>query len=458
VKGFLVAGTASGVGKTTITVGLISALRRRGLTVQPFKVGPDYIDTSYHARAAGRASRNLDLWLTSPAVMRALYCRAMRQAQVAVVEGVMGLFDGRLGGQGEASSAHVGREVGLPVVLVVDAAKISWSAGALVLGYRSFDPHLKLVGVILNRVGGPRHAAELTASIEGRAGVPVLGWLPRDPRLAVPERYLGLIPTAEGSVADTYFQAAEQGVATGVDLERLLALADTTPPREQAYDLFPSNPARPQAAIAVAHDRAFSFYYQDSLDLLEAWGAELVPFSPLEDPNLPEGVGGMFIGGGFPELFARELSANASLLASLRTAAERDLALYAECGGLMLLGRSLVDAEGQRHQMAGLVPLDSSLGGPRLTIGYREATVARGSLLLESGETVRAHEFHWSALERPAPPSTAAYLVDGEVEGYASGNTLASYLHLHLAALPDGLLARRFVARATAVPEPTYAS
>ena len=452
------AGTASGVGKTTITVGLIAALRRRDYSVQPFKVGPDYIDTSYHARAAGRPSRNLDLWLLPPPTVQTLFARAMRQADVAVVEGVMGLFDGRLGGEGQASSAHLARELGLPVILVVDAAKLSWSGGALVLGYKTFDPNLKLAGVILNRVGGPKHVDELRTSIEQRAGVPVLGWLPRKPELAVPERYLGLTPTTEGSIADTYFEAAEQAVSAGVDLERLLALTSGST-LDAASALFPEQPVRPEAAIAVAHDQAFSFYYQDSLDLLEAWGAELVPFSPLRDPSVPDGVGGVYLGGGFPELFARDLAANTGLLASLREAHQRGLALYAECGGLMLLGRSLVDAEGQRHAMADVVPLDTTLAGQRLSIGYREATAARDALLLHAGETIRGHEFHWSALERPALVSSAAYVVDGQPEGYAAGNTLASYLHVHLATTIGGAtLAQRFVARAAKTRELVYAS
>jgi cobyrinic acid a,c-diamide synthase len=473
VKGFLVAGTASGVGKTTISVGLIAALRRRGHRVQPFKVGPDYIDTSYHARAAGRPSRNLDVWLLEPAVVKALFARAMQSADVAVVEGVMGLFDGRLGGEGQASSAHLARELGLKVVLVVDAAKLSWSAGALVLGYKSFDPGLDLAGVILNRVGGPRHVEELKTSIEQRAGVPVLGWLGREPGLAVPERYLGLIPTTEGAVADAYFEAAEQAVARGVDLERLLRLTTARPldGPTSGPAAFPETNARPRTAIAVAQDQAFSFYYQDSLDLLEAWGAELIPFSPLHDSRLPERIGGVWLGGGFPELFARELAANTAMLASLRQAVPNDLAVYAECGGLMLLGRRLRDADGQQHLMAEVVPLDSTLAGQRLTIGYREATAARTSVLLEAGESVRGHEFHWSALERPAPASSAAYAIDGQPEGYAAGGTLASYLHVHLAARPrhtppesayrkrlqhaasdagaaGGGLAERFVARA----------
>lgn len=459
MTGFVVAGVASGVGKTTLAVGLMAALRARGLRVQPFKVGPDYIDTSYHTRAAGGIpSRNLDLWLMSAAVVRTLYTRAARTADVSVVEGVMGLFDGRLGGQGVASTAHAARELGLPVVLVLDCGKLSWSAGAMVLGYRNFDPGVELIGVILNRVGGPRHVAELVASVEERAGVPVLGWLPRQTDLEVPERYLGLIPTTEGPPADAYFTAAEAAVARHVDLDRLLRLADangsrSNPESDATPGLFPEDAVRPRAALAVAQDRAFSFYYQDSLDLLEAWGAELVPFSPLEDAALPTGCTAIYLGGGFPELFAAELSANTTMLASLRRAHARGLTLYAECGGLMALGRSLVDASGRRHSMAGVLPLDSNIAGQRLTIGYREARAIRPSLLLAAGERVKAHEFHWSGLEAEPSVADSAYEVDDRLpprEGFVRGNTLASYLHVHFAAEDDGRLPRRFVERAAA--------
>jgi cobyrinic acid a,c-diamide synthase len=458
VNGFVLAGVASGVGKTTIAVGLMAALRARGLRVQPFKVGPDYIDTSYHTRAAGGLrSRNLDLWLTSAQVVRTLFRRATRAADVAVVEGVMGLFDGRLGGEGLASTAHLARELGLPVVLVVDAGKLSWSAGAMVLGYASFDPDLDLVGVILNRVGGPRHAAELIDSVESRTGVPVVGWLPKHPSLEVPERYLGLIPTTEGAPAEAYFAAAEAAVASGVDLDRLLKLTRASGPADGsdsgAVDLFPVQPGAPRAAIAVAQDRAFSFYYQDSLDLLEAWGAELIPFSPLEDTAVPPAASAVYLGGGFPELFAADLSANTPLLASLRAAHTSRKPIYAECGGLMLLGRSLVDADGRRHRMAGILPVDSSLAGQRLSIGYREARATRQSVLLEAGETLKVHEFHWSRLEAEPDPAAAAYHVQDRQptpEGFVVGNTLASFLHVHLAADDRGRLPLRFVERAAA--------
>ncbi len=454
----MIAGVSSGVGKTTVTVGLIAALRRRGLRVQPFKVGPDYIDTSYHTQAAGGvASRNLDLWLLPPAPMRTLYARATSTCDIAVVEGVMGLFDGRLGGEGMASSAHVARELDLPVVLVVDAGKLSWSAGALVLGYRSFDPSVRLAGVILNRVGGQRHVAELTESIEQRAGVPVLGWLPKQTELLVPERYLGLVPTTEGAGWQAYLDAAEHAVTNGVDLGRLESVAEASGAADlDAGNLFPVGRVPPRAAIAVARDAAFSFYYQDALDLLAAWGAELVPFSPLADTALPAEASAVYIGGGFPELFATELAGNRTLLASLRAAHARGLPIYAECGGLMLLGRSLVDAHGQRHRMAGIAPLDSTVSDTRLTIGYREARALRDTPLLESGQRVRAHEFHWSAPEQGIGADKAAYLVEDRqpsTEGFSSGQTLASYLHLHFAGDGSGRLAKRFVERAAVARE-----
>jgi cobyrinic acid a,c-diamide synthase len=454
MKGVLIAGVSSGVGKTTVTVGLLAALRRRGLRVQPFKVGPDYIDTSYHSQAAGGvASRNLDLWLLPASTMRTLFARATSSADVAIVEGVMGLFDGRLGGEGLASSAHVAKELDLPVVLVLDAGKLSWSAGALVLGYRSFDPGLRLAGVILNRVGGPRHVAELTTSIEQRAGVPVLGWLSKQEQLAVPERYLGLVPTTEGPGWQSFVDAAEAAVTSGVNLPRLLQLAGDSTPQTVAPGLFPTQRVPPSAAIAVARDQAFSFYYQDGLDLLAAWGAELVPFSPLADAALPSDASAVYIGGGFPELFASGLAENGSMLDSLRLAHARGIPIYGECGGLMLLGRSLVDAHGQRHAMAGIVPMDSTLAATRLTIGYRDASAARDTLLLDRSQTVRAHEFHWSSPEQEIASHDAAYLVDDrqpQAEGFSRGQTLASYLHLHFGGDGSGRLARRFVERAAA--------
>jgi len=449
MNGLVIAGVASGVGKTTIATGLMGALVARGLRVQGFKVGPDYIDPGYHARATGRPSRNLDSWLLPPQTLRALFARAAATADVAVIEGVMGLYDGRLGAGDAASTAEVARLLGLPVVLVVDASRQGRSAAATVLGFRAFDPALRLVGVILNRVGSAAHQAALTQAIEERAGLPVLGALPREADLHLPERYLGLVPPAEGGVDEGYFVRAADAVGRAVDLPRLLRLAapGATAPAESP---FPAAPIPPRAVLAVARDRAFGFYYVDALDLLAAQGLEVREFSPLADAALPPGTSGVYLGGGFPERFAAELAANRPLLGELRALARRGLPIYAECGGLMYLTRAIVDADGRRHPLLGLVPGEVSLQGARLSLGYRELVAARDSLLFRAGEPARGHEFHYSrgALARGAP---AAYRVAGRqppAEGYARGGLLASYVHLHFAGTP--LLAQRFAAACAA--------
>ncbi len=442
-KGLVVAGVASGVGKTTVATGLMGALVARGLRVQGFKVGPDYIDPGYHARVTGRPSRNLDSWLLPHPILRALFERAAATADVAVVEGVMGLYDGRHGGGEQASTAEVAKLLGLPVVLVVDASRQARSAAATVLGFRAFDPDVRLVGVILNRVGSAAHLAALRDAIEGSAGLPVLGALEREPGLRLPERYLGLVPPSEGGVAESYFARAAAAVARGVDLPRLLRLAEPGPTANHAAP-FPPAPLPARACLAVARDRAFGFYYADALDLLAAQGLEVRDFSPLADPSLPPGTAGVYLGGGFPELFTADLAANEPLLRQLRTLGHRGLPIYAECGGLMYLARAIVDAEGRRHSLVGLVPGEVSLQGARLSLGYREVVGARDSLLVRAGERARGHEFHYSRLTmgRAAQP---AYHVAGRqppAEGHARGNLLASYVHLHLAGEP--LLAQRF--------------
>ena len=443
--GLVVGGLASGVGKTTLTLGLIGALKRRGLRVQPFKVGPDYIDPSQHAQVAGVPSRNLDSWQVPEDALRELFARATQTADAAVVEGVMGLFDGRTGGGEIGSTAHVAKLLGLPVLLVVDAAKAARSVAAVVLGCRSLDPDLNVVGVVLNNVAGERHAEIGREAIESLAGVPVLGWLPRNADLRQEERYLGLVPAAERQLPSALLARTTALVEEHVDVPRLVQLATVRRPIAESSGLFPCAPQSRRARIAVAQDEAFSFYYHDSLDLLAAWGAELVPFSPLRDGALPEQIDGVYLGGGFPELFAIELAVNAPMLASIRQAAGAGLPVYAECGGLMYLQESLTDADGRRHRMAGIVPGESTLVGKRLTLGYREVRARQDTPLARAGQQLRGHEFHWSICDAPGP-GTAAYDVLGgaaRVEGYVSANVLASYVHLHFAS--DAGLARRFV-------------
>ena len=445
-QGFMVAGTASGVGKTTVTMGLVGALTRRGLRVQPFKAGPDYIDPTYHTRAAGVPCRNLDTWLVPGPGVVELFARAMRGMDIAVAEGVMGLFDGRSSLSEEGSSAELAKLLGLPVVLVVDASAVARSIAATVLGFQSFDPQLQLAGVVLNGTGSERHASLCREAIEATTGIPVLGALPRRDDLKLPERHLGLIPTVEEATGEAVFQRITDMVEAAIDVERLLGLARMAAVSPEGAGLFPPEPVPPRACIAVAMDRAFSFYYRDGLDLLEAWGAELAPFSPLEDTELPPEATGVYIGGGFPELYARELAANQGMARSLRQAAQRGVPIYAECGGLMYLGQSLVDFDGAAHPMVGLVPACSHLTDTRLTLGYRTLRALSDGPLLRRGQEVRGHEFHLSRLEREAPAAEAAYDVadqPGQREGFQRGSVLASYVHLHFAS--DGRLAPRFV-------------
>src|SRR5919199_63759 len=312
----MMAGTASGVGKTTTTIGLIGALRRRGLTVQPFKAGPDYIDPTYHGHVAATPSRNLDTWLLAPASIDELFIRAARHADFAVVEGVMGLYDGRSARSKEGSSAELAKLLRLPVLLVVDASAVARSLAAAVLGFQQFDPQVRLAAVILNGIGSEQHARLCREAIELSSGIPVLEALPRRDDLRLPERHLGLVPVVEGAVADAEFDRITNMIAALIDVDRLLSLARLdTPPVTQTL-LFPTDPIPNWVRIAVAMDRAFSFYYQDSLDLLASWSAELAPFSPLENTSLPVGTPGICIGGGVPEFYARDLAANAGMIRS----------------------------------------------------------------------------------------------------------------------------------------------
>lgn len=451
MKGFVIAGVTSGVGKTTIATGILAALARRGLRPQPFKVGPDYIDPTYHRAACGVPSRNLDSWLLPQEALRELFARAMRGRQVAVVEGVMGLFDGASPYSDEGSTAQVAKLLGLPVVLVVDARKVARSVAATVLGFREFDRELRIVGVILNGIAGPRHLEFCAPPIERATELPVLGYLPRRDDLALPERHLGLVPMVEGPAGRPFFERLAAQVEKTVDLDRLLHLASVRPPAEPPPRLFPAGPLPRRCRIAVALDRAFSFYYQDALDLLEAWGAEVVPVSPLEDAGLPEGCGALYLGGGFPELYARELAENRPFLESVRAAYARGVPIYAECGGLMYLGEEIADFQGQRHPMAGLLPIATSMQGARLQLGYRRLRALADGPLLRRGEEARGHEFHWSLLHRRADAPAAYEVLDqpGRQEGFRVGSIWASYVHLHLGSSPR--LAPRLVDVASAV-------
>jgi cobyrinic acid a,c-diamide synthase len=452
----------SGSGKTTLTAGLIAALAARGLNVAPFKCGPDYIDPSYHALAAGRPCHNLDAWLVPPEQIPGILARRSAGADLALIEGVMGLFDGYAGDDDTGSSAHIARLTATPVVVVLDVRSMARTAAALVGGLRDFDPRVHVAGVILNRAGGPRHAQMVTRAIEEGIGLPVLGTLGRDEAITLPERHLGLVPTAEPGRWQAWLAEVRARVEAGIDLDRLLELARLAPALQMMArggdDTMALSPpllaSSHPPTIAVARDEAFSFLYEENLDLLRAAGAELAFFSPLHDPALPAGTGALYLGGGFPELYAAQLSANGPLRATIRAAGLGGLPIYAECGGLMYLTETVVDAAGAAHPMLGLLPGRSTMT-PRLTLGYRTVRAATDSWLWREGETVRGHEFHYSQWEgRPAdlaPLYTClpdAFRPDERPEGAQRANVLASYIHIHWLACP--LLAGRFVAAAGA--------
>ena len=449
MRRLVVAGLASGVGKTTITCALIAALRHRGRRVQPFKVGPDYIDPSYHTAVAQRPCRNLDSVLLPPDQLLASFCRGAAGVDIAVIEGVMGLFDGRLAG-GAGSTAEVAKLLGAPVIVVLDVGQTAQTAGAMALGCVSLDPELSVAGFILNRVASASHAHTATEAVERASGRPVLGAFPKDASLTLPERYLGLIPTAEANIGSELVDRLTVAAEENLDIDRLWQVA-AAPPIAIPEGSAPVTRGMVRARIAVARDRAFTFYYEDSLDLLRLMGAEIATFSPLADKRLPSGTQGIYIGGGFPEVFAEELSANEPMLLAVRRARDAGLPIYGECGGLMYLGRTLTDRERKKWPMVGIVPTESQLRSERVTVGYRAVTAMRDTPLLPARAATVGHEFHYSELSQPVSAETAAYRVaerDGAPEGFAERNLLASYVHLHFGT--DSRIPERLVAACAA--------
>jgi cobyrinic acid a,c-diamide synthase len=442
------AGTNSGVGKTTITTAVMTALTRQGYRVQPYKVGPDYIDPGYHLAATGRFSRNLDSWFFDADGIKEMFTRSAVDADLSIIEGVMGLYDGYGSGE-EGSSAQVAKLLQCPTVLILDARSMARSAAAVVYGYRNYDPKVPLAGVILNRVGSDRHYRILKESVES-CGVPVLGAVKRNELLSMPERHLGLVPTAEKNDMEERLDILAATVSASIDLEGLVRLARQAGRlSEPVKKLFPT-PKQVHLRIGVARDEAFNFYYQDSLDLLSALGAELVLFSPLHDNHLPPALDGLYLGGGFPEMFLQDLADRKTFLSDIRTAAASGMPVYAECGGFMYLTEAIEDFSGKRLAMAGVVPGCCRMERRRVALGYVRASVLKDNVLSARGTEIKGHEFHYSTYfaSEEVLPSPAYLMVksDGSQEsyaGYSVGNILASYLHLHLAAYPD--LAENFL-------------
>lgn len=442
----IIAAPASGSGKSSLTLGLLGALRRRGLVPAPFKAGPDFIDPGHHAAACGRPSRNLDGWMCGRQAVEEIFTRGCRGADLAVVEGVMGLFDGADGASDAGSTAELARWLGGRILLVVDAAARARSAAALVHGFATFAPDLAFAGVVYNRVGSDTHRRLLEEAHASRPELPqLLGCLPRNEALGLPERHLGLVTAGEGGAEEVYALLADH-VTAHLDLDRLLAtLAGPAAAAALAPVAVPEK-ALPDGAgvrVGVARDAAFCFCYAENLELLERAGAELVFFSPLSD-GLPEGLAGLYLPGGYPELYAARLAANATLLAGLRQAAAAGMPVYAECGGLLLLAASLDGVP-----LAGVFPAAARLLAKRRALGYREVTMTVDTPLGPAGTVARGHEFHYSELAMP-PEVARGYRLAGRdgrplgAEGYRVGNVLGSYVHLHFAGNPQ--LAENFVA------------
>ena len=438
VPRIVVAGVTSGVGKTTVAVAVMHALRKKkGLQVQPFKVGPDFIDPSYHTFVTGRQSRNLDVWMMGRRGVLECFARACQGADVAVIEGVMGLFDGMSGRDNFASTAHVAKMLDAPVILVVDAGKGARSIAAIALGFMRFDRSVRIAGIILNNVAGDRHAGYITEALKGKVRAPVVGIIRRNREIRMEERHLGLVPAPElheakrKAIIDSAKLVSEQ-----IDIDKVLGLCGKG--RLQKIARSEKTP-KSSVRIAVALDESFNFYYADNLDALRKSGAELAFFSPVNDSELPENIDGIVLGGGFPEVLADRLEKNRAMIKSVRKAAHAGVPVYGECGGLMYLTQSIRGYRGERkaRRMAGLIDADTLMTG-RLTLNYTEAE-CRGPVF--GSANLRGHEFHYSAIENIAKDSRFAYSmkkgkgIEGGKDGFivGGGSGLAAYMHLHFA-------------------------
>ena len=436
----IIAATQSGCGKTTITLGLLNALKNRGLNVQPYKVGPDYIDTGWHELAVGKISHNLDSWLVGNDRLTEIFADTSRGADISVVEGVMGLYDGGRGGI--SSTAEISKLLYAPVVLIIDAKSMGTSAAAIALGFREFDRTVNLAGVILNRLGSDSHRKMIVDALDA-LGIKCFGALKRNDEFRLPERHLGLVPTSEHQASDVLKKICA-AVENQVDVDALIALAKTAPPLEN-FPLRITHCAL-RIKIGVARDAAFNFYYGAGLRELERLGAEIVYFSPLADETLPA-VDGLIIGGGFPEMFAADLERNKKIRAEIFRAAEDGLPIFAECGGFMYLMRNLVDFGGKNFEMCGVLDGAATMTDRLQTVGYVAAELVRDCVIGSAGEKIHAHEFHFSTAETSAEKIFHCKKLRTGKEYFAGAvkkNVVASYLHVHFAGCPK--LAENFIA------------
>ncbi len=453
MKAFVIAAPQSGSGKTTITIGIMEVLRRRGLTVAPFKVGPDFIDPGYHRLVTHRPSINLDGWMCGPSGVRESFARYSKFADVAVIEGVMGLFDGFAGTSEEGSTAQVAKLLRAPVLLVVDARGQARSVGALIKGFTEFDPDLRLAGIIFNHVASENHARILREAVaELEYPPPVLGCVPADARLAIPSRHLGLVTADDNPLPVTYLEYLAAVIRENIDLAFLWGVALSLYDNGDTVSAELPDPDLPAVKIAVARDEAFCFVYEDNLRMLSEAGAELIPFSPLRDAAIPEGVAGIYLPGGYPELYIEQLSGNSAMKESIAAAVTLGMPVYAECGGFIYLTEGVVSHEGPPeapYPFVGIFPVTTRMLSRRKALGYREVEFLADSAIGRCGLLARGHEFHYSEISEMPGNVVRTFKVrranaDLGVEGYRIKNCLASYIHLHFGSCPE--IADSFVA------------
>lgn len=433
----VIAGTGSGVGKTTMTIGIMRALMKRGLTVQGFKCGPDYIDPAFHTAVTKRISRNIDSFMTSEETVRAIAARASEGADAAIIEGVMGFYDGKSPLSSKGSAAHISEITESPVILIINAASMARSAAAIVKGFQLLDDNTRIVGVIANQLGSKSHFEIVKTAVEKECGVPVIGYLPKNAVESLPSRHLGLVPAVERGDLNDYFDSLAEAIEQTIDLDQLLELTKAQP-IETGASIFDEQKGD-SVHIAVAKDAAFNFYYEENFELLRSRGAVLHFFSPLNDEEVPEEAQGLYIGGGFPEEFAEQLAQNEKSKQSIRSAIEKGLPTLAECGGFMYLTESITDRSGQAFPMIGVIEGQVRMQDKLAALGYREITGIAGNFLLGEGGQAKGHEFHYSVFE--GPKESPAYFSKGRFgakqEGYLKDRLAAGYVHFHFASNPD---------------------
>lgn len=470
ISRIMIAGTHSGVGKTTITLGIMAMLRKKGYEVQPFKSGPDYIDTGHHSEVTGKTSRNIDTWLMDEDACMELFYMGASQSQISVIEGVMGLYDGSLSDTLKGSSAYLAKILNTPIILVMDVKGMAQSAGAVALGFKIYNKSINIKGIVLNRVGSERHFNAIKRTIEEATEIPVIGYLPRDSKFAIAERHLGLVPSVEQKDSGLFYSELANQLEKTLNVEQVIEVANQASDfpafNKTIFDINNSGiketnfqgvtnlyPLMKKSIvrIAVAMDKAFHFYYMENLELLSALGAELVYFSPLNDKELPARIDGVYIGGGFPELFGPELDANESMRLDINKAAENGTVIYGECGGMMYLLDKLINCDGESFSMCGIFGVSSQMQKKRQGLGYIIVNAQKDNIMCKKGDVFKAHEFHWSSLTETKNIKDLSFAYDINKEdndsfkfdGIFKKNVLGSYAHIHFATNP--MLAVNFI-------------